>query len=415
MKLRLVLAVLALTGAAHAQKYRFPMELPASGTQPYPTAYRDLDSGGGLKDWNCGATTYDGHKGSDFGIGSWPVMDAGSRWIVAAADGKVVFVNDGCDDHCSTGSCGCGSGFGNYVKLQHADGKSTYYGHMMKGSLAVALNAEVKCGQHLGKVGSSGNSTGPHLHFEVRYASNASDDPFSGSCGGPTSFWVSQGAYKALPGDQCENPTPPEVDDDKQTSETPTGSISVAAGATFQKSWVIENTGTTTWSTAGGYALAHVGGDLLGAAAPVALGSGETIAPKAQKTWAVSFVAPSTPGTYGGDFRMDRSGKGPFGATLHLDVVVTEPGTGGASGGGGASGAAGSAGAGLGGGGASSGGGGKPSGGSSGNSAAPSAGDDVTGGCACRSAAPRGVPAGPWALAALAVAGLRRRRAASRA
>ncbi|MBI3205441.1 MAG: peptidoglycan DD-metalloendopeptidase family protein [Myxococcales bacterium] len=410
MKLRVTLAVLALGSAAHAQNYRFPIQLPTSGTQPYPTAYRDLDSGGGLKDWNCGATTYDGHKGSDFGIGSWPVMDAGSRVIVAAADGKVVFVNDGCDDKCSTGSCGCGSGFGNYVKLQHADGKSTYYGHMMKGSLAVALNAEVKCGQALGKVGSSGNSTGPHLHFEVRYASNASDDPFSGSCGGPTSFWVSQGSYKGLPGDQCENPTPPEVDDDKQISESPTGSLSVAPGASFQKTWVIENTGTTTWSTAGGYALAHVGGDLLGATAPVALGASETVAPKAQKTWAVSFVAPSAPGTYGGDFRMNRSGKGAFGATLHLDVVVTEPGSGGASGGGGASGAAGTSGASPGGGGApSSGGGGKVGSGGTKSGAEPDGSDDVTGGCAC-GAARDGAPRGLLASAALALFSLARRR-----
>jgi murein DD-endopeptidase MepM/ murein hydrolase activator NlpD len=52
-------------------------------------------------------------------------MDAESRSVVAAADGKVVFVNDGCDDRCSTGTCGCGSGFGNYVKLQHTDGEST--------------------------------------------------------------------------------------------------------------------------------------------------------------------------------------------------------------------------------------------------------------------------------------------------
>ena len=52
-------------------------------------------------------------------------MDAESRSVVAAADGKVVFVNDGCDDRCSTGTCGGGSGSGNSVKLQHTDGEST--------------------------------------------------------------------------------------------------------------------------------------------------------------------------------------------------------------------------------------------------------------------------------------------------
>ena len=404
---------LLISSAAHAQKYRFPIELPSSGTQPYPSAYRDLDSGAGLKDWNCGTTTYGGHKGSDFGIGSWPVMDAGSRWIVAAADGKVVFVNDGCDDKCSTGTCGCGSGFGNYVRLEHADGKTTTYGHMMKGSLTVSLNATVKCGQHLGKVGSSGNSTGPHLHFEVRYASGTSDDPFSGPCGGPTSFWLSQGTYKGLPDDKCENPAPVEVDDDTQSSEAPTGSISVAPGASFQKTWVIENTGNTTWSTAGGYSLAHVNGDSLGGAFPAALGASESVAPKAQKTWAVAFVAPTTPGTYAGDFRMDRAGKGAFGATLHIDVVVAEPASGG--GGGGSGGNAGSAGAGAssptGGGGAPSvGGGGNPSSGGAGATRAATGDDNVEGGCACRGAGRPLERGGLWSLAALAAAACLRRR-----
>ena len=97
---------------------------------------------------------------------------------------------------------------------------------------------------------------------------------------------------------KCENPAPVEVDDDTQSSEAPTGSISVAPGASFQKTWVIENTGNTTWSTAGGYSLAHVNGDSLGGAFPAALGASESVAPKAQKTWAVAFVAPTTPGTY---------------------------------------------------------------------------------------------------------------------
>jgi murein DD-endopeptidase MepM/ murein hydrolase activator NlpD len=197
---------------AAAQTYRFPMDLPDSGQLPYVTAYRDLDDGDAVQDWNCGGNAYDGHRGTDFGIGGFAVMDAGSRWIVAAASGRVTFVVDGCFDRCTGGDCGCGGGFGNYVKVTHADGKSTYYGHMMNGSVAVALEDEVTCGQRLGKVGSSGNSTGPHLHFEPRYASNTSDDPFAGPCGGPESFWVDQGAYDDLPSTMCED-DPPAMDE----------------------------------------------------------------------------------------------------------------------------------------------------------------------------------------------------------
>src|SRR4029079_7514886 len=95
VKVRVVFALLASAVPAGAQQYRFPIELPSSGTQPYVTAYRDHDSSGGVQDWNCAENTYDGHQGTDFGIGSWPVMDAGSRWIVAAAPGQVATINDG--------------------------------------------------------------------------------------------------------------------------------------------------------------------------------------------------------------------------------------------------------------------------------------------------------------------------------
>jgi murein DD-endopeptidase MepM/ murein hydrolase activator NlpD len=198
-----------LSRSAEAQQYRFPMELPGPGEQvQYVTAYRDL-AGAGLQDWNCGTNTYDGHRGTDIGIGGFAVMDNGSRWIVAAAPGTVTFVSEGCFDRCTTADCNCGGGFGNYVKVTHADGKSTFYGHMMQNSVQVSLNDTVTCGQRLGKVGSSGFSTGPHLHFEPRYSDNTSDDPFSGPCGGGISFWVDQGVYNDLPASLCEGQPPP--------------------------------------------------------------------------------------------------------------------------------------------------------------------------------------------------------------
>ncbi|MEQ9500232.1 MAG: peptidoglycan DD-metalloendopeptidase family protein [Deltaproteobacteria bacterium] len=192
---------------AQAQEYRFPIE--AGGNAPYITAYRDLSSGGGIQDWNCGTNAYNGHRGTDIGIGGFPAMDAGSKWVVAAADGEVTFAVEGCFDRCTSGQCNCGGGFGNYVKVTHADGKSTFYGHLMQGSVQVSVGDRIVCGQRLGKVGSSGNSTGPHLHFEPRYSNNVSDDPFSGQCGGPISFWVAQGNYNALPGTTCMNGMPP--------------------------------------------------------------------------------------------------------------------------------------------------------------------------------------------------------------
>jgi len=200
--------VIGATTAA-AQNYARPIVAPASGSAPYVTAYRDDNSGSAKQDFTCGDHTYNGHNGTDIGIGGFAVMDAGSRDVVAGADGTVSFVQDGCSDRCTSGSCGCGGGFGNYVRIDHADGKRTFYGHLKNNSLRVQNGQRVTCGTVLGKVGSSGNSTGPHLHFEVRHPSNVSDDPFGGSCGGPSSYWISQGAYRSLPSATCPNSPPP--------------------------------------------------------------------------------------------------------------------------------------------------------------------------------------------------------------
>lgn len=193
---------LLVIAAALSQDYSFATTAEHYGYF-YPTAYYDHDGA----DWNCGDFQYSGHRGNDFGVGSWSGMDAG-RDLVAAADGTVLVAHDGEYDRCSTGDCDGGGGFGNYVKLQHADGKVTYYGHMRQWSVAVAEGQYVPCGTHLGQVGSSGYSTGPHLHFEVRNAEGSQGDPFDGDCSFPPSWWVVQGAYMGLPGRACESSGP---------------------------------------------------------------------------------------------------------------------------------------------------------------------------------------------------------------
>ena len=88
--------------------------------------------------------------------------------ICAVASGTVVVAKAG------------STGYGNYVVIQHLsdEGKRFYtlYGHMVAGSITVAEGSEVKVGQVLGIMGSTGNSTGPHLHFEVRLNDNTSSN-----------------------------------------------------------------------------------------------------------------------------------------------------------------------------------------------------------------------------------------------
>ena len=61
---------------------------------------------------------------------------------------------------------GRGGGYGNYVVIDHGNGKSTLYGHLS--SVSVFRGQKVGKGQKIGNAGSTGFSTGPHLHFEYR-------------------------------------------------------------------------------------------------------------------------------------------------------------------------------------------------------------------------------------------------------
>lgn len=64
-------------------------------------------------------------------------------------------------------------GYGHYVLIRHYNGVETLYGHLSK--RLVQVGQEVKAGELIGLGGSTGRSTGPHLHFEVRYQGNAID------------------------------------------------------------------------------------------------------------------------------------------------------------------------------------------------------------------------------------------------
>lgn len=73
--------------------------------------------------------------------------------IKAAADGEVTY-------------SGWMSGYGNLIIISHGNGIQTYYGHCSK--LYVSKGTKVSAGDTIAAVGSTGNSTGNHLHFEIR-------------------------------------------------------------------------------------------------------------------------------------------------------------------------------------------------------------------------------------------------------
>lgn len=173
---------------------RLGLEWPLAATvnqDVYFTNYVDLDPGTGIEDYQCGPRSYDGHAGIDIALTSFAVMDSGVT-VVASAPGRVVTAVDGMYDRNHVWQ---GGGLGNHVEIEHRDGMVTRYGHMVNGSVAVAVGDYVMAGTPLGLVGSSGNSDGPHLHFELR-RSGLILDPYAGQCGNMASQWANQLTYQ---------------------------------------------------------------------------------------------------------------------------------------------------------------------------------------------------------------------------
>lgn len=155
-----------------------------------------------LLDYNCGARTYDrpdgyNHGGTDFFLSPWiwRKFMRSEVEIVAAAPGQIVYRADGNYDK----SCGFNNNPWNAIYVQHADGSIAWYGHMKSGSLtSKQVGDTVKEGDFLGVVGSSGNSTGPHLHLEVHDAAfNLIEPWWAGPCNAlnTESWWKVQRPY----------------------------------------------------------------------------------------------------------------------------------------------------------------------------------------------------------------------------
>jgi hypothetical protein len=155
-----------------------------------------------IEDWNCGKRTYDGHDAEDISNFpfKWHMYDVNATMVVAAADGEILEKNDGNYDK----NCAWASGLNaNFVRILHTDGTISSYYHLKNGSLtslpeSTPSNASrIKQGDFLGIVASSGNSTGPHLHFSIYDVNNNLIDPFTGSCNAlnPSSWWQNQRNY----------------------------------------------------------------------------------------------------------------------------------------------------------------------------------------------------------------------------
>lgn len=121
------------------------------------------------------AVTYDSHAGVDIDVPNFRYMDNDFP-VYASAAGTVVEVTDGNFDRNTSCTGGEASQPWNHVVLRHKNGFFTIYGHMKKDSIVVTVGEAVVAGQKLGVVGSSGCSTYPHLHVEVKDCNKNSID-----------------------------------------------------------------------------------------------------------------------------------------------------------------------------------------------------------------------------------------------
>lgn len=225
----------------HEARKNCPSPQPPGTNPPEPGV---CDQGFGLY-WSYdlgGWLAYNGHDGIDYGVSYRPVY--------AAADADRVMYSGWWDPQNHQAS------YGIYVKLHHSNGYLTTYGHMSAVAVQACATdgcASISHGEMLGISGTTGNSTGPHLHFGVTAPNGKSIDPYGWGASGtdpwpynqPESLWVTYpflvyNGVHALPSGNVALPYPPAaatgilVDDSSsgfvQSPEQCWNDISVAAG-----------------------------------------------------------------------------------------------------------------------------------------------------------------------------------------
>ena len=153
----------ALAEAEEAESKKIARELYGTGSGyfagvmafPVP-GWEQTPTGGSAFGWRIHPIFGDRrfHAGVDFGSSAVGKNINGAP-IVSAGAGRVIFT-------------GWRSGYGNTVIVDHGNGVTTLYAHQQSGGIKVSSGEHVEKRDRIGTVGSTGNSTGPHLHFEVR-------------------------------------------------------------------------------------------------------------------------------------------------------------------------------------------------------------------------------------------------------
>ena len=182
-----LILIAAIFTAPNARAESLNLGLPVEctlGTDCWTVNYVDVNPDENIhQDFRCASKTYEAHKGTDFALRSRIEMQKGVN-VLAAMDARVLRVRDGEDDTIKSDAQyqviraqnkDCGNG----VLAQNKDGVQTFYCHLKKGSIIVKPGDQIKKGQPIAKVGQSGFSEFPHLHFAL-IKDGEHIDPFTG-------------------------------------------------------------------------------------------------------------------------------------------------------------------------------------------------------------------------------------------
>lgn len=163
-----------------------------------------------------------------------------------------------------------------------------------------------------------------HVGWVVTAYPDGSFDTTEMYCGGPCGVH-NRNRYAGYADLFIYSPSaPPQVDDADFVSETIPDGTHFARGEEFIKQWTMRNTGTTTWSDGEGYLWSWDGEESFSAPLETHLPAGVEITPGETYDWQVPMVAPESPGTYRGYWRMNHEGAGKFGDRVWVEIVVDD-------------------------------------------------------------------------------------------
>lgn len=226
------------------------------------------------------------------------------RAITGGRPAEIVAAQRGVIDRIRAGD----TGYGNYVRVRHdwPDGTTwvTWYAHLSSVNPALQVGDVVEIGQRLGVAGTTGNSTGVHLHLTLQHIDHGLRGYVVPDVVDPTRYF--------------SDVTVPVVDEMTYVADVtaPDGS-KVEAGKPFVKTWRVRNSGTSTWTS---HTLEHFADERMAGPESIPLPS---LKPDEVGDVTVTFLAPATPGRHRSTWKARNNRGRLFAFEVYVDIVVT--------------------------------------------------------------------------------------------